>query len=106
MAAKSYAETAIHGQVLSNDGRSNLVHVRSAVSLGDIYVADPDLTGLADQLARGGELLVLDLLGVGQNLIPGKVLRGLRDLLVLFTQIFQRKNLLGGVLFNQEASTF
>src|SRR6185437_15903609 len=106
MAAESHAEAAIHRKVLSNDGRSDLVHVRPAISFRNIHVADADLAGLADELARYGELLVLNLFRIGQNFIFREVLRRLYNLLVLLAQIFQREHLLSGVLFNQEAATF
>ena len=50
------------------------------------------------------ELLVLDLFSVWQDLIAGKVLRGLRNLLVLFAQVFQGKDLVSCVLFDKKTS--
>ena len=50
------------------------------------------------------EFLVLDLFHVGQDLFARELLRGLRDLLVLFGEVFRSEDLCGGVLFNQKAA--
>ena len=88
--AKRHTKAAGNGEMLGDNSRRNLVHVRAAVLLRDIHIGDADFTRLLDQPARHRELLMLNLVRVGQNLIAGKILRGLRDLLVLFAQVFQR----------------
>ena len=68
--------------------------------LRDIHVGNANLAGLADQRAGDREILMLNLLDVGHDLVFRKLLSGLRNLLVLIGQIFKSENLVNTVLFN------
>ena len=85
-------EAGVLGDVVGDDGGGDLVHFQAAVGFGDLDAAQAEFAGLLQQIARDGEILVLDLLGVGQDLVDGELFRRLRDELVLLGEIFGRED--------------
>src|SRR4029077_391261 len=97
-------EAAAHGNMVSDDARGYLVHVRAAVLFGNIDVGEAKFTRLLDQIAADLPVLVLDLLDIGQDLIAGKLVGGLRDLPMLVSKVFWREDFFDVTLFDEKAS--
>ena len=91
------AKPGILRDVIGDNGGGDLVHFKSAVGFGDFDRAQPEFAGLFQQFAGNGEILVLDLLGVRQDLVDGKLFRRLSDQLVLFAEIFRSEYCLRAV---------
>ncbi len=81
--------------MVGDDGGGDLVHFQAAVGFRNFHRAEAELTRFLQQLAGDGEVLVLHLLDIGDNLVDGKLLRGLPDELVLLGEIFRSKDLVG-----------
>src|SRR5580704_13808873 len=104
MRAPSRGEAGILRDVVGDDGGGNLVHLKAAISFGNFNAAQAKLAGLFQQLPRNREILMLDFLRVGQDLVNGEFFRRLADELVLFGEVFRSENLIGAAGFEQEAA--
>src|SRR5690242_21105677 len=104
MRAPCRAEAAILRNATHNDPRSYLVHLHPAVLLRHIHPAQAHFASLAYQVAYHGEILVLHLFDVRDDLFIRELLRGLRNELMLLAEIFWGEHFLGRSLLNQEAA--
>ena len=82
----------------------DLVHLEAAVLLGDIDRGEAELGGLFQQAASDGEVLRLDLVGGGHDLVDGEVRGGLGDLLLLVGEVFREEAVGGGGVGDEEAA--
>ena len=98
------AKPAYLRDVVGDDGGGDFVHFEAAVGFGNFDAAQAQFAGLFQQIARDGEIFVLDLLGVGQDFVDGEFFRRLPDQLVLFGEIFGSEYFIGTAGFEQEAA--
>ena len=75
-----------------------------AVGLGNLNSAEAEVAGFFQQIARNREILVFDLLRLGQNLVEGKLFGRLPDHLVLLGKIFWGEDIGSLPLFQQKAA--
>ena len=73
--AEGHGEGTLLGDAVGDDGRGHLVHLRAAVLFRNIDTRQSKLRGFVQQLAAEGEILVLDAVGVGHNLLAWRSLR-------------------------------
>src|SRR5207247_10542576 len=104
MPASRCRETGVFGDVVGNYGGSNLVHLQAAVSFWNFHPTQPPLASFLEQLARDGEVPVLHLLDVRDNLVGSEFLRRLTNQLMLFGEILRREYFVGRALFEQKAA--
>src|ERR1700710_827909 len=86
-------EAALFGDILGDDGRRYLVPLKAAVLLGNIDRGEAKFARLFDQSSRHREVLGLDLIGHGHDLVHGELGRRLRDLAMLFREVFGEKTI-------------
>ena len=87
-------EAALLGDVVGDDGGGDLVHLQAAVLLGNVDGGKAKLGGLLEEAASDGKVLGLDLIGDGNDLVGGKLGRGLGDLALLFGEVFREEAVL------------
>ena len=104
MRAPGGGEAGVLGDVVGDHGGSDLVHLQAAVGFGNLDPAQAQVACLLQQVAGDGEILVLHLLDVGQNLVERKFLGGLPDQLVLLGEVFRSKDFVNLALFEQKAA--
>src|SRR2546426_6370726 len=104
MPAPRCRETGVFGDVVGDYGGSTLVHLQAAVSFWNFHPTQPQLAGFLQQLASDGEVLVLHLLDVRDNLVGSEFLRRLTNQLMLFGEILRREYFVGRALFEQKAA--
>ena len=97
-------EAALLGDVVGDDGGGHLVHLEAAVLLGDVDGGEAEVGGLLDEAAGDGEVLGLDLVGRGDDLVGGEVGGGLGDLALLFGEVFGEEAVGGGGVGDEEAA--
>ncbi len=97
-------KTGVLGDVIGDDGGSDFVHLETAVGLGNLDAAEAEVAGLFQQIAGNRVILMLDLLGLGQNFVDGKFFGRLPDHLVLLGKIFRGEYIGSLPLFEQEAA--
>ncbi len=103
-AAPGGGEAGVLGDVVGDDGGGDLVHLQAAVGFGNLDAAQAQVAGLLQQIAGDGEVLVLDLLDVGKDLVDREFFRGLADELVLLGEIFGSEDFVRLALFEQKAA--
>src|ERR1035437_3021061 len=104
MRAHAHHEAAVLGHVVGDDRGWGLIHVRSAVLGRDVGIGQAHFSGLLKQLARHRPVLVLHLLGIGQDLVGGKLLREFGDHLMIFVKVFRSEDVFQVVIFEQKTS--
>ena len=97
-------KAGIFRDVVGNDGGGDFVHFEAAIGFGNLAPAEPEFAGFFQQIAGDGEILVLDLLDVGQDLIDRELFRCLPDQLMLLGEVFGREDFVGLALFEQKAA--
>ena len=90
--------------MVGDDSSGDFVHFEAAIGLGNLNPAEAEVAGFFQQIARNREILVFDLLGLGQNFVDGKLLGRLPDHLVLLGEIFRGKDIGSLPLFQQKAA--
>ena len=103
-AAPGGGKACVLGDVVGDHGGGDLVHFEAAVGFGNFDSAQAQVSGLLQQIARDGKVLVLHLLGVGQDLVDRKLLRRLPDQLVLLGEILRSEDFVSLALFEQKAA--
>src|SRR5262245_11756275 len=103
MSAPSGGKSGVLGDVVGDDSCRDLVHFEATMSLWNLHGAQAEFTGLLQEIASYGKILVLDFLDVGYDLVDGELLRRLPDELVLLTEIFRREDFFGSAFFEEEA---
>src|SRR5207247_8897982 len=91
-------------KMVGYSSRSNSVHLQAAIRFRNFHLAQPQLASFLEQLARDGEVLVLHLLDVRDNLVGSEFLRRLTNQLMLFGEILRRQYFVGRALFEQKAA--
>ena len=104
MCAPGGGEAGILGDVIRDHGGGDLVHLEAAVGLGNLDAAQAQVARLLQQVARDGEVLVFDLLDVGQDFVDGEFFRGLADQPVLLGEVLRSEDLVELALFEQKAA--
>ena len=104
MASPRRRKSRILGNVVGDHRRGDLVHLQSTVGFGNFDAAQAEVSRLLQQCAGDGEVLVLDLLGLGQDFVDRELFGGLRDHLVLLGEIFGREDFGSLPLFQQKAA--
>ena len=104
MSAPGGGEAGVFGDVVGDDGGGDFVHFEAAVGFGNFGRAEAEFAGFLQQVAGDGEVLVLDLLDVGKDLVDGKLLRRLADELVLLGEVFGSEDFVGAAFFEQKAA--
>src|SRR5205809_6816617 len=104
MPAPRCRETGVFGDVVGNYGGSSLVHLQAAVIYRNFHPAQPQLASFLEQLARDGEVLVLHLRDVRDNLVGSEFLRRLTNQLMLFGEILRREYFVGRALCEHKAA--
>src|SRR5271165_4562120 len=102
--AHAHHEAAGPGHVVGDDGRGNLVHVGAAVLGGHVGVGQAHPGRFLQQLARHRPVLVLHLLGIGQDLVGGELVRQFRNHLLIFVEVFGSEDVIQVVIFEQKTS--
>src|SRR5215472_1303992 len=104
VASPGGGKAGVLGDVVGDDSGGNLVHFEAAVGLRNFRRAEAQLAGFLQQLAGDGEVLVLDFLDVGNDLIDGELFGGLRDQFVLIGKILGGEDFGGLAFFEQKAA--
>ncbi len=99
MGAPGGGKAGILGDVVGDDGGGDFVHFEAAVGLGNLDAAEAEVASLFQQIAGNRVILVLDLLGLGQNFVDGKFFGRLPDHLVLLGKIFRGEHISSLPLF-------
>jgi len=104
MRAPGRRKAGILGDAVGDQARRDLIHFESAVGLGNIDRGEAEVAGLLQQLAGDGVVLVLHLLGVGDDFVVAEIVSGLCDEAVLVGEILRRENVGKLAFFEQEAA--
>ncbi len=102
--APGRGETGVLRDVVGDHGGGDFIHFEATVGFGDLDSAQTQFPGLLQQAAGNGEIFVLHLLHVRQDLVDGEFLRGLPNQLLLFGEVFGREDFVGTARFKQEAA--
>ncbi len=106
MGGEGYGEAALLGDVVGDDGGGHLVHLEAAVLFGDVDGGEAEVGGLLDEAAGDGEVLGLDLVGGGDDLVEGEVGGGLGDLAVLLGEVLGEEAVRGRGVGDEEAAAW
>ena len=104
MCAPGGGEACVLGDVIGDHGGGDLVHFQAAVGFGNFDPAQSQVPGLLQQIARDGKVLVLHLLGVGQDFVDRELFRGLPNELMLLGKILRSEDFVNLALFEQKAA--
>ncbi len=103
-AAPGGRKAGVLGDVVSDYGGSDFVHLQPAVGFRNLHRTEPQFARLLQQVAGDGEILVLDLLDVGDDLVEGELFRRLPDKPVLLGEILRGEDFVGAAIFEQKTA--
>jgi hypothetical protein len=96
------SESCVLGDALADDGGRDLIHLHSAVRLGNVNRCEAELAGFLQQVTSDGEVFVFDFFDIGDDFVLREVFCCLRNQLMLLIEIFGREDLSGLALFEQK----
>ena len=83
------SEARILGNVVGDHRGGHFIHFQAAVRFRNFDGAQAEFARLLQQFTRDGEVLMLDLLHIRQDLVDRKFFRGLRNQVVLLGKVFR-----------------
>ena len=95
MRAPGRRESRVFRDVVGDDRGGDFIHLQAAIGFRNLHPAQSQVAGLFQQVARNGEILVLHLFRVGQNLVDGELFCRLPDHPLLLGKIFRSKYFFG-----------
>ena len=95
---------AVLGDMVGDDGGGDFVHFEPAIGFGNFDSAQAEVAGFFQQVARNREILVFDFIGLGKNLVVGKLFGGLPNHVLLLGKIFRGEDIGSLPFFEQEAA--
>ena len=104
MSAPGDTEASRFGNIVGDNGGGDLVHLHSAVLLGNVDRGQAKLTGFLDQVAADGEVFVLNLVDVRDDLFQRKLFGRLGDLAMLVGEVLRSEDLFGLNIFDEKAA--